>query len=53
MNSSITRYRESRSVMYLAGATRAVEVGFIAAGTTVCLIAGIETLGTVLSWIGL
>ena len=53
MNSSIAHYRESRSVAYLARATRAVEVGFIAAGTTVCLLAGVETLGTLMSWIGL
>jgi len=53
VNSSIAHYRESRSVAYLARATRAVEVGFMAAGITACLIAGIETLGTLMSWIGL
>jgi Flp pilus assembly pilin Flp len=53
VNSSITRYRDNRSIAYLAGATRAVGLGFMAAGVSVCLIAGVETLGTLLSWLGL
>ena len=53
MNSSITRYRESRSVVQLALATRAVESGFVAAGITVCIVAAVETMSTLWTWIGL
>jgi len=50
VSSSTTRYRE-RSVLRLALATRAVELGFIAAGVTVCLVAAVESLATVLGWL--
>ena len=53
MNSSITRYRESRSVVHLAFVTRTVESGFVAAGITICIVAGVETMSTLWNWIGL
>jgi len=50
VSSSTTRYRDSRSLARLALVTRAVELGFIAAGITVCAVAAAESLTTVLGW---
>ena len=44
---------DNSSILQLARLTRAVELGFKAAGVTICLVAGVETFGTVLSWVGL
>jgi len=35
----------------LARVTSAVESGFIAAGITICFVATVETLATLLGWI--
>jgi len=51
VDSSIIRYRESPSVTRLARVTTAVESGFLAAGITVCLIAALETVFTVVKWL--
>ena len=50
MDSLIKRYANDVHVMRLALVTRAVEYGFIAAGVTVFIMAGIQSLRTVLSW---
>ena len=51
VSSSTTRYRDSRSLARLALVTRAVELGFIAAGITVCVVAAAESMATVLGWL--
>lgn len=51
MSSSIMRYARSTSITRFARSTNAIQSGFIAAGVTVSVIAGIGSLATVLSWI--
>ena len=51
MASSILRYPRSTPVLELAGITRAVEYGFIAAGITVAVIAVVQAGSVVLGWI--
>jgi Flp pilus assembly pilin Flp len=48
---SMLRYSFNPSVFILAGVTRAVEYGFIAAGVTVTLVAVAQSCGTVLGWL--
>ena len=47
---SITRYVRPVSVISFARSTTAIESGFIAAGITVAVIAGVGSLATMLSW---
>lgn len=48
---SITRYVRPVSIVNFVRSTEAIESGFIAAGITVSVIAGIGSLATLLSWI--
>jgi len=47
---SILRYPRRTTLVVLAGVTRAVEYGFIAAGITVAVLAVIQSCGVVLGW---
>jgi len=48
---SIRRVQNSTDITHLAIATRAVETGFMAAGITVAVVAVVQSVIIVLSWI--
>ena len=50
-SNSIKRYPNSTAITHLAVVTRAVEYGFMAAGITVAVLAVVQSVGIVMSWI--
>ncbi len=51
MSNSVARLPNGSSIAIFAGVTRAVESGFVAAGVTIAVIAALQSLVILVSWV--